>query len=167
MSHILLLLSFNFMLVTSWCLSLWYSLCKTPLIVCFPLCLRYRKKATVQSTKDKGQNSWPCQTQVTGLPDASLVTILKQKCKKKEYSILTYLLFISSLWLWAPTVWSPWFPIRGDTVLETQVYCVLSSSSLGIKAICLFPPKNIYFHKSIRFLPMFLFFFALFQESIG
>ena len=152
MSHTLLLLSFNFRLVTSWCFTLWYSLCKTPLIVCFPLFLHSRKKAIVQSTKDKGPNSWACRTQVTGLPDASLLTILKQKCRKKEYRILIYLLFIANLWLWAPTVWSPWLPLGGDTVLGAQAYCVLLSASLGIKATFLFPPKNVYFHKGIKFL---------------
>ena len=34
---------------------------KPPLIVCFFLFLHYRKKAAVQSTKDKGPNSWDCQ----------------------------------------------------------------------------------------------------------
>ena len=87
-------------------------------------------------------------TQVTGLP---LLTALKQ-CRKKEYSILTSLLFISNCWLWAPTVWSSWFLMGRDTILEAQAYRVLSSASLGIKAIFLFSPKNIYFHKDIRFL---------------
>ena len=48
MSHTLHLLYFDFMLVTSWCLPLWYSLYKPPLIVCFSLILHYRKKVAVQ-----------------------------------------------------------------------------------------------------------------------
>ena len=44
------------------------------------------------------------------------------------------------------------YPSGGDTVLGAQAYCVLLSACLGIKATFLFPPKNVYFHKGIRFL---------------
>ena len=133
MSHISHLLSFNFMLVTSWCLTLWCSLQTSP----YSFSLFALQKERLNAIYKR---QWPQLLRlpagpVAGLPDASLLTVLKQ-CKKKEYRILICLLFISNLWWWAPTVWSPWFPIRGDTVLETQVYCVLSSSSLGIKVIC-------------------------------
>ena len=166
MSHTLHLLSFNFMLVTSWYLTSWYSLWKSPLIICFSLfCITERKlQCNPQKTMDPTPGT-VCHTQVTWFSDASLLTVLKQ-CRKKEYRILMYLLFVSNLGLWAPTVWSPWFPMEGggDTVLEAQAYCVLSSARLGIKAIFLFSSKKHLFPQMYK-VPIFLFLFALFQNS--
>ena len=53
-----------------------------------------------------------CWTQVTGLPDASLLAILKQ-CKKKEYRILICLLFISNLY--EPQLCDPLDSLSGET----------------------------------------------------
>ena len=73
-----------------------------------------------------------CQTQVTGLPEASLLTVLKQ-CRKKEYRILTPLLFISNLWLWAPTIWAPWFPMEGRQFLKHELSVLSSLPTWGLK----------------------------------
>ena len=103
MSHISHLLSFNFMLVTSWCLTLWCSLQTSP----YSFSLFALQKERLNAIYKR---QWPQLLRlpagpVAGLPDASLLTFLKQ-CKKKEYRILICLLFISNLWWWAPTVWS-------------------------------------------------------------
>ena len=141
MSHSSHLWSFNFMLVTSWCLTLWCSLQISPYGLFLSFCITGRKpQRTLRETMAPAPVT-ACRTQVTGLPDASLLTVLKQS-KKKACRILSCFLFISNLWPRAPAVWSPWFSIRGGTVLEAQAYCVLSSASLGVKAICLFPPKT-------------------------
>ena len=94
-----------------------------------------------------------CHTQVTGFSDASLLTVLKQ-CRKKEYRILTYLLFISNLWLWAPIAWSPWFPMgAGETQFlrhKPTVFSPLPAS--GLKPSFYLKKKNFFFPQIIRFL---------------
>ena len=54
---------------------------------CLSLFLHYVRKAAVQSAKGSGPTPWAaCWTQATGLPDASLLTVLKP-CTKKGYRI--------------------------------------------------------------------------------
>ena len=125
------------MLVTSWCLTLWYSFCKSPLIVCFSL---------FAITKERHSAIYKRQW----LPDASVLTVLKQS-ERKARRILICLLFIFSLWPRALAVWAL-IPHQGrHSSWGTSLLCSLLCQ-LGVKAICLFPPKNIYFHKGIRFL---------------
>ena len=139
------------MLVTTWCLTLRYSLCKSPLIVCFSVFA-----ITKESHSAIYKRQWP---RLLGLParPKSLGSLTPacwlfwNKAKGKHVGSF-YVCCLSSASDHEPQLCEPWFPIRGDIALEAQVYCVLSSTSLGVKAICLFPPKNIYFHKGIRFL---------------
>ena len=142
------------MLVISWCLTLWCSLCKSPLIISFSLFLYYRKKAAVQSTKGNGPSSWDC------LPYPSYWVLWCQPIdcfetmqKERIQDPYIFALYLQPLTM-SPNCVIPMIPhgCGGDTVLEAQTYCVLSSARFGIKAIFLFKKKKIFFPQIIRFL---------------
>ena len=109
----------------------------------------------MQSTKDKEPNSWALPDPSSWAPWCQPRDCFETKMQKERILFLLFLLFcsLSPTTNYEPKLCDPLDPHRGgDTVLEAQAYCVFVSASLGIKATFLFPPKNIYFHKGIRFL---------------
>ena len=139
------------------------SLQTSPYSLFFPHFALQKESCNPQKTMDPPPGT-ACQTQVTGLSDASLLTVLKQ-CRKKEYRILTYLLFISNLWLWAPIAWSPWFPMgAGETQFlrhKPTVFSPLPAS--GLKPSFYLKKKKKFFSTNYK-VPI-LFLFAVFQNS--
>ena len=101
-----------------------------------------------------------CWTQATGLPDASLLTVLKP-CTKKGYRILTCLLFISSLH--EPQLCDPLDSLSGETQLLRHKPSVFPPlPAWGLKPSFYFPQKTFFFHKGINFL-YFCYFLCCFK----
>ena len=99
------------MLVKSWCSTLQHSLCNPPACSLFFSLLALQKESCCASHKAQwAYYQTNCQSQITRLTDASLLTVLIRFKNKEEYRILTTWLFIANPWLWAPTIWSPRFP---------------------------------------------------------
>ena len=111
----------------------------------FFLFLHDRKKATVQYMEDNGPNYGlpDCQTQFTGLPDASLWLFLKQVRGRGIQDPGTFVPhhppLIESLHL----IEALRLLMGGVTVLEAVAYCVSPLRQLRIKATFLFPPYSV------------------------
>ena len=144
------------MLVTSWYLTLWYSLWKSPLIICFSLFLYYRKKAAVQSTKDNGPNSWDCLLYPSyWVLWRQLIDCFETMQKERIQDPYVFALYLQPLTM-SPNYVIPLIPHGGGggktQFLRHKPTVFSPLPAWGLKPSFYFLQKNIYFHKCIRFL---------------
>ena len=132
------------MLITSctWCLPLQHSLCLLSLVVF--LFLHYRKKVTVQYTKDNGPNYWAPWLQETNYRATwhQPMTVFERMQEEEKCKTFTLWFLLTNPWLQALIYIILQIPHgRWGTVLEEEP-AMSPLCQLRMKATFVFPPNS-------------------------